>query len=120
MGFMKDIRELKKVSKEASKNFDPAAQMRAATAQMQQMTAQANLASSGTAAAATVVGIRDTGTMVNYMPVVEVDVLVRPDGGVPWPATAVNVGHARLAGLAPGVSVTVRFDPADPSTVALS
>ena len=120
MGFMKDIRDLNKLGKEAQKDFDPAAQMRAATAQMQQMTAQTNLASSGTAATATVVAIRDTGTMVNYMPVVEVDVLVRPDGGVPWPATAVNVGHARLAGLSPGVSITVRFDPADPSTVALA
>jgi hypothetical protein len=120
MGFMKDIRDLKKLSKEVSNDFDPAAQMRAATQQMQQMTAQTNLASSGTAANASVVAIRDTGTMVNYMPVVEVDVLVMPDDGVPWPATAVNVGHARLAGLRPGMPITVRFDPADPSTVALA
>lgn len=120
MGFMKDIRDLQKLSKEASKDYDPAARMRAATEQMRQMTAQAELATSGTAARATVVAIRDTGTMVNAMPVVEVDVLVTPDGGVPWPATAISVGHGRLAGLGPGVPVTVRFDPADPSTVALA
>ena len=120
MGFLKDIRNLGKVSKEASKGFDPAAHMRSATAQMKQMTAQQRIASSGTSAPAKVVALRDTGSMVNYQPVVEVDVLVTPDGGVPWPATAVNMGHAGIAGLAPGVSVMVRYDPADPSTVVLT
>jgi hypothetical protein len=120
MGFFKDVRNLSKVSKEATKGFDPAAQMRSATASMQQMTAQQRLRSAGLAAPAKVVALRDTGTMVNYQPVVEVDVLVTPDGSVPWPATAVNMGHAQLAGLAPGVSVVIRYDPADPSTVVLT
>jgi hypothetical protein len=120
MGFLKDIRNLSKVSKEASKGFDPAAQMRAASANMQQMTAQQRIATSGTSSPATVVALRDTGSMVNYQPVVEIDVLVTPDGAVPWPATAVNMGYARIAGIAPGVAVTVRYDPADPATVVLT
>ncbi len=122
MGFMKDIRDLKKVSAEATKNFDPAAQMRAATAQMQQATAQSRLASSTNAvsAPATVVAIRDTGRMVNYQPMVEVDVLVTPEGAVPWPATVSTIGHGQLAGLQVGVRVGVRYDPADPSIVTFS
>jgi hypothetical protein len=120
MGFLRDVRKLSKVSKEASKGFDPAAQMRSATASMQQMTAQQRIASSGSSAPAKVIAVRDTGTMINYQPVVEVDVLVTPDGSVPWPATATSMGHARLAGLAPGASVTIRYDPADPSTVVLT
>ncbi len=122
MGFMKDIRELKKVSAEATKDFDPAAEMRAATAQMQQATAQSRLASSVNAvsAPATVVAIRDTGRMVNYQPMVEVDVLVTPEGAVPWPATVSTIGHGQLAGLQVGVRVGVRYDPADPATVSFA
>jgi hypothetical protein len=122
MGFMKDIRELKNLSAEATKDFDPAAQMRAATAQMQQATAQSRLASSANAvsAPATVVAIRDTGRMVNYQPMVEVDVLVTPEGAVPWPATVSTIGHGQLAGLQVGVRVGVRYDPADTATVAFA
>jgi hypothetical protein len=122
MGFLKDLRELKKVSAEASKDFDPAAQMRAATAQMQQATAQSRLASSANvvSAPATVVAIRDTGRMVNYQPMVDVDVLVTPEGAAPWPATVATFGHGQLAGLQVGVRVAVRYDPADPATVTFA
>ena len=122
MGFLKDLRDLKKVSDEASKGFDPAAQMRAATAQMQQATAQSRLASSRNAvsAPATVVAVRDTGRMVNYQPLVDVDVLVTPEGAAPWPATVATFGHGQLAGLQVGARIAVRYDPADPVTVTFA
>jgi hypothetical protein len=119
MGIMKDIRDLSQLGKQASEGWDPAEQMRAATSRMQQAAAQSRLLASGTAARATVVALRDTGTVLDYMPVVDIDVLVMPTDGVPWPATAVNVGHANLAVLRPGVAVTVRYDPAEPSAVAI-
>ncbi len=118
MGFMKDVRDLNKLGKEAQKGWDPAAQMRQATQQMQQMSAQSELLTSGTPAPATITALRDTGTLVNYQPVIEVDVTVMPPGAVPFPATGTVVGHAVLASMRPGVSVQVRFDPGNPSIVA--
>jgi hypothetical protein len=119
MGFMKDLRDLSKAGKEASKGWDPAAQMRQANEQMKQMTTQSTLLTTGTIARATVTALRDTGTMVNYQPVVEVDVTVLPANGMPFPATGTSVGHAPLASLQPGTNIQVRYDPANPSVVAL-
>ncbi|MFN3258559.1 MAG: DUF3592 domain-containing protein [Ilumatobacter sp.] len=116
MGFMKDIREMKKAAKDASAGFDPAAQMRAATAQMRQVATQQRVMTEGIAAPATVVAVRDSGAMINYQPVVDVDILIAPDGQVPWPGSIVSIGHGQLAGIAPGVKITVRYDPTDPST----
>lgn len=120
MGLFKDLRNVSKMGKEISKDFDPAAQMRAANAQMQQMTAQNQLAATGLVATATVNALRDTGTQINYQPVLEVDVTVFPAGGAPFPATATVNGHAILATLTPGSTVSVRYDPANPSIVALA
>lgn len=119
MGFFKDLREVSKAGAEAGEGWDPAAQMRLATDQMQRSAAQSRVLASGSAARATVVEVRDTRTVMNQLPLVEVDVLVIPDDGAPWPATVVNVGHANLAVLRPGASVSVRYDPADPTTVAI-
>ena len=119
MGFMKDLRDLNKLGKEASKDHDPAAQMRAATAQMNQMAAQSRLAHSGAEATATVVALRDTGTQVNLQPVTEVDLTVVPLGALPFAATAPVFGQAQLAGLVPGGTVRVRYDPAEPGTIVI-
>lgn len=120
MGLFKDLRKVSKMSKEMSKDFDPVAQVRAANAQMQQMTTQNQLAVTGLTATATVNALRDTGTLINYQPVIEVDVTVLPAGGAPFPATATVNGHAILATLTPGSTVNVRYDPANPSVVALA
>ncbi|NND74498.1 MAG: hypothetical protein HKN44_05785 [Ilumatobacter sp.] len=120
MGFFKDLRKVSKMGKEMAEDFDPAAQMRTANEQMQQMTTQNQLAATGLVATATVNALRDTGTQINYQPVLEVDVTVLPDGGAPFPATATVNGHAILASLTPGSTVSVRYDPADPSVVALA
>lgn len=122
MGLFKNVRDLQKLGKEASKNHDPAAQMRAAKAQMEQMTQQANLVSSPTAvtAPASVGAVRDTGMLVDHQPVVEVDVTVMPAGGAPFPATVRVQGVAALMSLSTGSTVTVRYEPSNPATVGLA
>ncbi len=119
MGFFKDVRKLTKTSKEVSKDFDPAAQMRQATEQMQQMTQQSQLIATGVLAQATVNGVRDTGTHINLQPVVEVDLTVFPSTGPPFAATVTTQGHAQLASLQPGITVQVHYDPGDHNAVAI-
>ena len=122
MGFFSNVRELKKMGKEISRDFDPAAQMRAASAQMTQMTQQANLSTSATAVTspASVVGLRETGTMVDLQTVVDVDVIVMPAGDAPFPAVVRVMGMAQLVGVSPGATIHVRYEPANPSIVALA
>ncbi|MEO1055971.1 MAG: DUF3592 domain-containing protein [Actinomycetota bacterium] len=119
MGFFKDVKKLQQQGKEISKGYDPVAQMKAASASMQQMTQQTNLLATGIPATATVNELRDTGMEVNLQPIMEVDVTVFPTDGAPFPATARTQGHGVIAGLAPGTQVQVRYDPADPSVVAI-
>jgi len=116
---MKDLRDLTRLGAEASEGWDPVEQMRAATAQMERAAAQSRLLASGTTGTATVVAVRDTRTSVNRLPIIQVELLVIAEGRVPWPATASNVGHANLAVLRPGASIAVRYDPTDPSIVAI-
>lgn len=119
MGFLKDVRTLNKQAKEIQKDWDPAAQMRQANAMMQQQTLQMQLATSGIPATAVVNALRDTGAMVNHQPLVEADVTVMPPGGAPFAATMSVMGHAQLAGLQPGATIQVAYDPSNPSVVAL-
>ena len=120
MGFFKDLNKLQKQGKELTKDWDPAARMREASAQMQRMAQQGELMTSGVRATATINALRDTGTEVNLQPVIEVDVTVFPDGGAPFPATATTQGHAALASLSPGAQVVVRYDPADPGVAVIA
>ena len=67
MGFFKDLKKLSDQSKEVSKDWDPAAQMRQASAaieatteMMAQQTAAARIAESGEPASARVSAARDT------------------------------------------------------------
>jgi hypothetical protein len=128
MGFFKDISALKKQAKELDKTFDPGAQMRAAKERMQaaqemlaRQTAAAQLATTGEHAGAQVLAARDTGTQINMQPMLELDLLVmRQQGQPPYPATVTQiVAQSQLGLVAPGSTVLVRIDPADPSKVLL-
>ena len=127
MGFLKDMRTLNKQAKEISKDWDPAAQMRDGMARMQdaqqmlaRQTAAAQLAATGEPAEAQVIGVRDTGALLNMQPVLEIDLLVTRTGMPPYPATVRQVvAHAQLARLTPGATLHVRVDPDDPATVLL-
>lgn len=119
MGIFKDIRKLQKVGKEASAGYDPVAQMKAASAQMQQVTQQQQLIANGVAATATVTALRDTGTEINLQPMTAVDITIFPAGLPPIPSSMSVVGHAALSGLAVGARINVKYDPADPTTAVL-
>jgi hypothetical protein len=125
MGFFKDLKKLSKQSKEISKDWDPAAQMRQATAAIQastelmaQQTAAAALASSGESATAQVNAARDAGAMVNMQPMMEIDLLVLPEGRPPYPVTVRQVvPMAQIGRVAPGTRLSVRIDPEDQSAI---
>ncbi len=125
MGFLKDLKKLSDQSKEMSKGFDPAAQMREATAAMEaagqmmaQQTEAAQLAASGEPASAQVNTTRDTGQMVNMQPVLELNLLVFLEGKPPYPVTVRQiVPMAQLGRLTPGSRLTVKVDPGKPELV---
>jgi hypothetical protein len=87
------------------------------------MRAQSNkaLQTSGTPAQATIVSATQTGTFVNNNPQVALVLDVRPDGAPPFRAQAVQVVPLiAIAQIQPGAVVGVRYDPADPTKVALA
>ncbi len=125
MGFFKNLNELNQQGKEIRKTWDPGAQMANAQAQMaqaQQMMAQqtaaATLAATGVDGTASVVEVRQPGGMVNYQPIMEVDLTIFPSVGPPYPATVSAPMTPHLAAkLAPGASLQVKIDPHNPQAV---
>jgi hypothetical protein len=125
VGLFKSVRELQKQSNEISKNHDMGAQLedaqtRMAEAQelMAQQTAAANAATTGVDATATIVAIRQSGGMVNFQPMIEVDLTVLPDGLPPYPVTVKQViPQVQLAQAQPGSGVHVKVDPNNPASV---
>jgi hypothetical protein len=125
MGFFKDINRLNKQAKEIDKTWDPGAQMQqgitqmqAANAAMQQQTVAAQISATGTPAQLQITGSRDTGTVMNMQPLIELDVLVIPDGAAPYPTTVQQiVPMAVLSKVAPGATLRGKVDPATPSAV---
>jgi hypothetical protein len=97
MGFFKDMRKLNKVGKEMYMDMDVGAQMaqaQASMAQAQNFMAQQTAAAetavrpeNGISGTATITALRSTGMLVNYQPVVELDLLVAPQGRAPYPVT---------------------------------
>ena len=127
MGFFKDVNELRNMGKEASKNFDAKAtmasgmeRMRAAQEMLAQQTAATTLAASGEAVTAQVLATRDTGTQVNMQPVLEIDLLVTRASQPPYPVTVRRlVPNGQLGLVAPGATIAVKVDPANPATVLI-
>jgi hypothetical protein len=125
MGFFKDLRKLSKQAEDVSKDWDPAAQMQQASAAMEatgemmaQQAAAARLAAEGTPARAQVNAARDTGTMANMQPVMEIDLMVFPEGQPPYPVSLRQiVPLAQVGRLAPGAQLAVKIDPSDTSAV---
>jgi hypothetical protein len=118
MGFLKDLKTMNQLGREAQKDWDPAAQMREATARLDQLSSNAALINSGAQASAVVIAVRETGTVVGNMPMLEVDVTVMPVGRVPFVATGTLIGHGRLGMAQQGATIDVRYDPSAPSRVS--
>ena len=125
MGFFKDIRETQRLSKELSRDWDPAAQMREGAATMRRMTQllqeQADVrtaSSSAVPAQATILNVTDTGSRINLEPVLAIDLLVSLPGQPPFPSVLrTPVPITEIAGLRPGQEIAVRVNPAPPHQV---
>jgi len=79
------------------------------------------LLAKGEPAQAFILSASDTGVTVNDSPQVRLRLEVRPAGRPPYEAeTTLLVGRLRVGMLAPGTPVPVKFDPEDPSRVAVA
>jgi hypothetical protein len=125
MGFFKSMRELNKQSKEISRNWDVGAQLGQAQASMaqanavlEQQTLAANVALNGVDASGTITGFRQSPTMINHQPVVEIDLLILAPGAPPRPVTVQQaVPHVHIPMLQHGRTVKLKVDPANPDAV---
>jgi hypothetical protein len=74
----------------------------------------------GESAQAVIISAADTGVTINDCPQARLTLEVRPAGRPPYMAeTTFLVGRLQTGMIMPGMSVQVRFDPADPSRVAV-
>jgi hypothetical protein len=98
------------------------AQSRMAEAQemMAQQTRMMNLAATGADASATIIDARQTTQMINFEPVIELDLHLIVDGGAPYPLTVRQpIPQLYLAKAQVGGTLKAKVDPADPSAVFL-
>ena len=86
------------------------------------MSRQRKLQRTGLPAEATVLELGETGITVNNVyPVIKLVLEVRPPGGRPCQAEVQTViGRMDIPRLQPGAVVSVKYDPKDPSNVALT
>jgi hypothetical protein len=125
MGLFKSVRDLNKQAGEINKNWDVGAQLEGAQAQMAdanemmaQQTKAANAATSGVEATAVVAAVRQGTGMVNFQPIIELDLTVMPEGLPPYPVTVKQVvPQVQLAQVQAGANLHVKVDPNDPSAV---
>jgi hypothetical protein len=74
----------------------------------------------GLQASATVQAIRDTGTLINNSPVVELDLLVTVPGQEPYPVKHRQlISPVVMANFQPGATFGVRVDQSDPSKLII-
>jgi len=136
MGVFKNMRELQKQARDIERTMPPVAdrmadaqaRMANASQMLANQTQAANAAiaaaqgmANGTAERRTVMinGLRQIG-MVNFDLLVEFDLTVMPDGGVPYPATTQQtVSQMLIAKLQPGASLQAAVDPANPAAIWL-
>jgi hypothetical protein len=124
MGFLGDLNKLNKQAKEIGKDYDPGAQMQDALAKMKALNesmADANKAmTDGVPGTATVVTVGPSTGMVNMNPMMQVDLLVTQQGGMPRPVSQqLVVPMQHLARLQAGATLPVLVSQSDPSSVAI-
>lgn len=124
MGFLGDINKLNKQAKEMKKDWDPGAQMQDAMAQMKAVNesmADANQAiTDGVPGTAQVVAVGASTGMVNMNPMMQVDLLVTSEGGVPRPVSKqLVVPMQHLGRVQAGATLPVLVSQSDPEGVAI-
>ena len=84
------------------------------------MSQNSNLLKTGVSAPATILDVQDTGVTMNENPQARVTLQVSPVGQPPFQAVVNTfVGRFQVGLLVPGASVQVRYDPNNPSKVAI-
>jgi hypothetical protein len=130
MGLFKNMNDLYKAggepmgkdrhAKRSEKLADAQSRMAAAREMMGQQTRMMNLAASGADASATIIDARQTAQLINFEPVIELDLTMMLDGRPPYPVTVSQpVPQLYLAKAQPGATLKAKVDPTDPSTVFL-
>jgi hypothetical protein len=122
MGMFKDLRDLHK----ASKQFERPSMrdsLRQANEAVQAFSAgqqqAADIAANGVLGKATVRAMRDTGTLVNNMHVLELDLTVEANGFRSEVTHSEPISPVLLGRLQPGAEINVKVDPNDHSRLIL-
>lgn len=127
MGFFRDLKTLNNQAKDLREQYpvdqqiaNAQASMANANAMMAQMAqgsmAATNAMTNGVDAVATVTAAQQTGAMMNYNPVVELQLLVTMPNGVPMPVTRQEmVMQIHLSRCQPGQRLKVKVNPANPN-----
>ena len=125
MGFFKDLKTLKQHGEAIREQYPVQQQIANAQASMahanqmmagmaQGAMASAAAVTNGVPAVATIIAARQTGAMMNYNPVVELELLVMMPTGVPMPTVRQEmVMQLHLGRCQPGLRLNVKVDPAD-------
>ena len=75
----------------------------------------------GISAQAKILGVQQTGTMVNYQPQIAFTLEVHPPGGAPYQAqTKAVIPMVNIPQLQPGTEVPVKIHPTDPTKVVMN
>lgn len=129
MGFMKDLKKLSDQGKEMREKYPVQDQLANAQASMANANAMmANMASASAAATqamtngvdatATITAARQTGTQMNFNPVIELDLLVMMPSGIPMPVTRQEtVAQLHLARCQVGANLRVKVEPTNPNSL---
>ena len=134
MGFLKDMRNLQKQAKEMTPPEHRGVMggfraMKDGVAQANQMLGQMSedqqkaqhLMANGRVGSAVITDVRQTGMWVNENPQVEMDLQVTVEGIPTYTATQRQViAQIAIPQFQPGVTVPVRVDPENPSSVLIA
>ena len=124
MGFLSDLATLSRAGDQAYGSLDVKGRMAAAQAQMDAFNQAAapvdpQREARRVPATATITSCAPTGVVVNFNPVVALELVVFV-GGVPLPVSTTSVvAQVHLHRVQPGASLTVSVDPADPSSLRI-
>lgn len=129
MGFLRDMKKLSDQNKQVREAYPVSGLLAQAQQGMAAMSETLeSLADQSESAAivdgihttATVVAARQSGAMVNFNPLVELELLVQMPGGVPVPVTRKEVVlQLHLARAQPGQRLKVLVDPTNPASLAI-
>ena len=124
MGFIGDLNKLNKQAKELRKDHDPSQQMDDALARMrslnQSMEGANKALADGVPGTAEVVAVGPTTGEMNMSPMLQVELLVIPEGGMPRPvSTQLVVPPQHLSRMAVGSTLPILASPSDPNAIAI-